>query len=88
MPAIDSYRSSTRGRAGGPSHLALVTPDDGADLSHVSQWVFIGTPGTLTVTTQGGQTLTTPEMPAGWHLMELVRIHATGTTASGIMVGW
>ncbi len=88
MPAIDSYGNNMRGPAGGPTHLALVTPDDGTDLSHVSQWVFLATAGTLAVTTRGGEVLTTPVLPAGWHLMELARIHATGTTATGIMIGW
>lgn len=88
MPAIDTYRTMTRGPAGGPIHLALVTPDDSNDLSHITQWVFLATSGTLSVITRGGDELTTPELPAGWHLMELTRIRAAGTTATGIMVGW
>ncbi len=88
MSAIDSFGSTSRGRAGGPSHLARVTPSDTADLSHVSQWVYLEAAGTLGVTTRGGAALTTPVLHAGWHLMELRRIHATGTTATGIMVGW
>jgi hypothetical protein len=88
MPAIDNFKANTRGPAGGPANLALVTPNDGADLTHVSQWVFIATAGTLGVVTRGGQSLVTPTLPAGWHLMEIARITATGTTATGIMVGW
>jgi hypothetical protein len=65
-----------------------VTPSDASDLASVTQWVYLATAGTLTVTTRGGETLTTPSMLAGWHLMELTRIHATGTTATGIMAGW
>lgn len=88
MPASDRFKLTTRGPSGGPQRLALVTPSDTVDLSHVSQWVFIEAAGALRVTTRGGDTLTTPVLPAGWHLMELTRIHATGTTAPGIMVGW
>jgi len=88
MPATDRFKFNTRTPAGGPMNLALVAPDDGADLTHVSQWVFLEAAGALRVTTRGGQTLTTPTLPAGWHLMELTRIHATGTSATGIMVGW
>ena len=88
MPAIDVFGSNMRGPAGGPANLALVTPSDSEDLSHVSQWVYLGTAGTLGVVTRGGQQLTTPSLQAGWHLMELERITATGTTATGIMVGW
>jgi hypothetical protein len=88
MSASNRYKLTNRAPAGGPQHLALVTPSDGEDLAHVSQWVFLGTGGALAVTTRGGETLVTPSLPAGWHLMELTRIRATGTTASGIMVGW
>ncbi|WP_343078779.1 spike base protein, RCAP_Rcc01079 family [Ostreiculturibacter nitratireducens] len=88
MPAIDTYKTSARGPAGGPTHLALVTPSDSEDLAQVSQWVYLATDGTLKVTTRGGETLMTPVLVAGWHLMELTRIHATGTSATGIMVGW
>ncbi|WP_434287489.1 spike base protein, RCAP_Rcc01079 family [Celeribacter sp. SCSIO 80788] len=88
MPAIDDFQGRAPARAGGPANLALVTPNDSTDLSHVSQWVYVGAAGALKVTTKGGQTLTTPTLIAGWHLIELTRIHATGTTASEIMVGW
>lgn len=88
MPAIDSFRGHSYTRAGGPANLAVVTPSDSADLTHVSQWVYIGVAGALRVTTNGGQALTTPSLHVGWHLMEIARIHETGTTASGIMVGW
>lgn len=88
MTAVDPYKNLARTRAGGPSNLARVTPDDTQDLSHVSQWVFLETAGTLRVTTAKGQTVTTPVLPSGWHLMELSRIHATDTTATGLMVGW
>lgn len=88
MSAIDRFKSTIRSPAGGPSHLIRVTPDDAQDLPAVSQWVFIAQAGTLKVTTRGGETLVTPPLPSGWHLMELSRIHATDTTATGIMVGW
>ncbi len=88
MPAVDSLNGFSYTRAGGPANLALVTPSDSTDLTHVSQWVYLSVAGVLKVSTKGGQTLTTPTLFAGWHLMELNRIHATGTTASGIMVGW
>lgn len=88
MSAIDSFKSNARSPAGGPAHLALLTPSDSLDLAHVTQWLYLAEAGTLRVTTRGGQTLTTPVMAAGWHLLELTRIHATGTTATGIMAGW
>lgn len=88
MTIIDPYKTSARGRAGGPANLSVVTPSDTETLSHVCQWVYVGQSGALHVTTAGGQTLVTPVMNQGWHLMELRQVHATGTTATGIMVGW
>lgn len=88
MTAHDPYASQTRSRAGGPANLANVTPSDDTDLPVVSQWIYLADGGAMTLTTAGGQTLTTPALNAGWHLIEASRIHATGTTASGIMVGW
>lgn len=88
MPAPDPFHGQARSRAGGPANLEVVTPSDEADLSHVCQWLYLATGGALAVTTRGGQTLTIPQLHAGWHLLELSRIHATGTTASGIVAGW
>lgn len=88
MAPSDRFKLTTRGPAGGPQHLAIVTPSDTEDLVNVSQWVYLESAGTLSVTTRGGETLVTPTLSPGWHLMELNRIHATGTTATGIMVGW
>ncbi len=88
MAAIDNFKSHARTPAGGPVHLAIVAPSDSQDLVTVAQWIYLATAGALRVTTSGGETLTTPVLLAGWHLMELRRIHATGTTATGIMVGW
>lgn len=88
MPASNRFKLTARSPSGGPQHLVLVTPSDDQDLPHVSQWVFLESSGALSVVTRGGESLVTPLLPAGWHLMELVRIRATGTTATGIMVGW
>lgn len=88
MPAIDAFKKHARTLPGGPMHLQNVTPDDNQDLTNVAHWIYIAVAGTLRLTTNGGETLTTPEMVAGWHLMEIRRVHATGTTATGLMVGW
>lgn len=85
---MQSKQRTTRGPAGGPIRLARVTPDDEADLPAVTQWVYLEQPGALDVVTHGGDALVTPVLHAGWHLMELTRIRAAGTTATGIMVGW
>lgn len=88
MSAKDHFRTQNRSRAGGPSHLINVTPDDNADLPFVTQWLYLANQGELTITTSGGETLTTPVLQAGWHPIEVSRVYASGTTATGIMAGW
>ncbi len=88
MSAKDHFRTQNRSRAGGPSHLINVAPDDMTDLPFVTQWIYLSVQGALTITTSGGETLTTPSMQAGWHPIEVSRIHSSGTTATGIMAGW
>lgn len=88
MTAHNPFKDRQASRAGGPTNLAQVVPDDTQDLPVVSQWLYVGNAGALTVTTVGGQTVTFPTIHAGWHLLELSRIHATSTTASDMVVGW
>jgi hypothetical protein len=61
-----------------------VTPSDAADLSEVAVALYIETGGSVTFTTPRGtvRTVDLPDMsilPVG-----AVRVHATGTTATGI----
>ncbi len=91
MAATDTYKGHPGVSPGGPRNLALVTPNNSVDLTMVSQWVYIGTAGVLVCTPAehaDDDPVTTPTMIAGWHLMQLKRIWATGTTATDIMVGW
>lgn len=88
MTAQTSYSGQATRRIGSPGDLANVTPSDEVDLPETSQMIYIAGAGTLRVTTRGGMTVTTPVLHPGWHPLELVRIHATGTTATGIMAGW
>lgn len=64
--------------------LLPVVPSDAADLSEVAVALYIETGGSVTLTTVRGviRTVTLPDMsilPVG-----AVRVHATGTSASGI----
>jgi hypothetical protein len=71
-----------------PRRLAIVTPDDDADLDFLSRCVMVGTAGTLAVMDAEGNAVTTPTLTAGiWHSMRLARIKETGTTAVTIMIG-
>ncbi len=88
MPARNQFVDRSQQRIGSPTHLALVSPSDANDLGDVSQMLYVETAGTIRLTTVGGETLTTPVLYPGWHPMEVSRIFATGTTATGLMVGW
>jgi hypothetical protein len=91
MAAIDSFGSLQPSIDGDITHLALVTTDDVNDLAFVSRAIYITVAGTLKVTTLGGETITIPSgaLAVGApHPIRATRIWATGTTATGIMVGW
>ena len=87
MSARNQFSDRSQQRLGAPTHLALVVPSDGADLSDVSQMLYVESAGAVRVTTLGGEIITTPTLYPGWHPMEVTRIHASGTTATGLMVG-
>lgn len=61
-----------------------ITPDDGVDLLEIAVALYVETGGMLTFDTVGGKTRTLSVddmciLPVG-----VSRVHATGTTASGI----
>lgn len=91
MAAIDDYATQATGLDSPLMHLAIVTPSDTVDLTDVSRAIYIGAAGTLKVTTEGGETVTIPSgtLSAGTpHKLRVSRVFATGTTATGIVVGW
>jgi hypothetical protein len=65
-----------------------VTPNDSADLKAdgtASRGVYCGTSGDLAVVMADGTSSTLPNVAAGvTHPWRVVRVKATGTTASGI----
>lgn len=69
-----------------PSNGAAVTPNDSADLAR-SGILYVGTGGSVVITTVGGDTLTLTGVPSGsWIPVRVKRVFSTGTTASGIVV--
>lgn len=88
MPAIDDYAGLSAALTSPLIGAEEVTPNDAADLTHVSRGIWIGTAGDLRVTMKSGQTVTYPSLAAGWHPLRVSRVLATGTTASGIVAAW
>lgn len=81
-------RSATTSKMGwgfSPSRAALVTPNDTNDLAFIATSLIIGTSGNIKVTTTGGDTITIPAVPVGRFDLQVTRVWATGTTASGIV---
>lgn len=63
--------------------VALVTPNDNADLPRASDSLLIGTAGTLTCIMVGGAgPVTIPYVPVGYNPLKVRRVLATGTTAA------
>ena len=69
-----------------------VTPDDGSDLADgATRFLLLGAAGTIRVTMRGGTVVNfaSGALTAGyWHKMQVVKVHATGTSATGIKAGY
>lgn len=69
----------------GPATDALpVAPDDGADLPHVAVGLYVETGGTIGFVSVAGQTRTVAVADFSILPVGVRRVHATGTTATGI----
>jgi hypothetical protein len=70
------------------ANAASITPNDTADISFVSRFIYVGGAGNLTVVI-GGQTITFEAVPAGTLLpVRASRIMATGTSATFLVAMW
>lgn len=68
-------------------HVVDVTPADGVSFTDgATCWVYVGTGGDLSITTESGVTSVLKNVPAGACLrpLRLTGINATGTTAADI----
>lgn len=70
------------------AHAASVTPNDSTDLAASSRALYIGTSGDVKVTTVGGNDVTFANVPVGVLPIRVKRVHATGTSATGIIAIW
>lgn len=78
-----------------PERCALVTPSDSANIppitggdNNVGCVLYVGTTGDLKVTTFGGDVVTFKNFPVGFLPLNVLRVWATGTTASDILACW
>lgn len=83
----DRFRN-TAGGADAPAIASFViVPNDTADLSEPVRQVTLEAGGTLRWTGRDGAVNSTAALPAGSYALSATRIHATGTTATGL-TGW
>jgi hypothetical protein len=65
-----------------------ITPSDASDLVKNSRGLLVCGAGTLRITTMNGEVLNFSAVPAFGFIPYIVKkVHATGTTATGIMGG-
>lgn len=61
-----------------------ITPDDGADLAHVTTALNVATPGTVRVTTLDGSVADLTVHPGQPFPIRVTRVWLTGTSATGL----
>ena len=89
MAANDFFEDYNTGLAAPAEGGAEVTPDDGADLAHVSRALYVGTGGSLRLTLKSGAVVTLAGVVSGTILpLRACRVWAGGTTAADIVALW
>lgn len=78
------FNSRTPQISGPAQDIEPVTPSDGADLPNVAIALYVETGGAITVTTVMGQTRSFNVADFSILPLGVLRVHATGTDASGI----
>lgn len=69
-------------------NCVAVVPSDSEYLEFVSRAFYVGTGGTITFETKGGQVVTMVVQSGQVIPIRIVRVFATGTTASDILTMW
>jgi hypothetical protein len=84
----DHFKNHASGLDSPARNAAPVTPDDGSDLPVAARSLYVGAAGDVRITTVGGDMVTFTGVPAGILPVRAARVHATGTTAAGIVAIW
>ncbi|SLN77034.1 spike base protein, RCAP_Rcc01079 family [Roseisalinus antarcticus] len=84
MPIADNWSGEFSPIFGPATRASTVTPDDTADLSHISSALYVGVTGDVTLITYSFETVTFVEAH-GIVPIRTRRVLATGTTAGAIL---
>lgn len=77
------------GRIEPAEHAIAVVPSDVNNLARLTRGVYVGATGNLHVLMGSGQEITFTDIAAGViHPIEIIRVYATGTTATNIVALW
>lgn len=89
MPQEDAYRFHAGGMDSPATRAAAITPSDGVDVAVVPRALYCLVSGTVRVTVRDSVAPVDLYMLAGVPLpLRVVRVWATGTTATGIVGVW
>lgn len=82
----DAFESHQPGLTSPAIDAFAITPDDDEDLEQVARSIYVGSTGNIRVTTAKGSVVTFTGLPAGGILpVRVSRVHATSTTAGGLI---
>lgn len=88
MPIIDENEFTPPVKSDPATNAAEITPDDSEDLAYVTRGLMVAGAGALRVQMLGGQIVTLAVTQSAVYPLRVRRVHATGTTASGIVGLW
>ena len=91
MAAVDKFATHGAVAPGAPiTDAAAVTPSDSAALPNVTRYLYIGVTGNVKVDFHlSGTGVTLMALAAGvFHPLRVVKVYATGTTATNIVAAW
>lgn len=84
--AANPFDTRSRSMTGPADKLVAVQPDDGVDLPDgLTRSLYVTGGGTLSVLDRFGNVATLLSGSGQYHPIRIVRVLATGTTASGIL---
>lgn len=84
--AADPFASFARTPTQCADNAFEITPDDDEDLSVIASALYVGSTGSIALTTAGGDEVTFTNVAGGAILpVRAVRVFETGTTAEGII---
>lgn len=85
MPISDPFETFTHDLSSPIGGGFDITPDNAADLAKMTRALMVSAPGNVAVVLRNGDTITLPSLtPGGGYPFRVVRVLATGTTATGV----